>query len=430
MTSESSCILYHVFSDFYPATRIGGPIYCSIELILQLATKYPQKVLAFTTSVDRSEWFVTEDVKCTLSRGTTLCYLRHNLHSYLKLLRFVVRTASDASSSVLVLHGTYNPQYVFSFLISCFTKTKCVVIPHGTLSSSRRRNSKSWLVKRLSPLYNYLLLRNAYVLFSNENEITAAGLSDYDRSRFFTIPVFVPCCDESKWLTILSPVLAKNVNKLPDLGGLPGFDQLIHSLASFLSSTNYSRLNSGSQASPLLISYFGRLSPEKGLHNVIPYLARLYRTGLIMPLIIFGDGVDSSYVQSILSICSESKLPVYVTGFLERSLVLRLLQHLRPVLVFPSESDNFNLCLHEALAIGLQVFASDRINSVTNLSHFSSIDVLPYDCFGQALDDVVRNGLSFPLDMRSEHFSLKLKSFNSGLLSSYCDAFNSVLSAD
>ena len=34
--------LFHLCSHFYPATSIGGPIYCGLELLIKLDTIVPQ----------------------------------------------------------------------------------------------------------------------------------------------------------------------------------------------------------------------------------------------------------------------------------------------------------------------------------------------------------------------------------------------------
>lgn len=426
-SSNSSPKLYHVFSHFYPATRIGGPIYCSIELIDRLSSSFSQEVLAFTSCVNRSEWLIRENFKCNITADTFFEYIRYTPFSYFKLFHFVVRASCDLSPSVIVLHGTYNIQYLFSFLLAWCLRVKCIIIPHGTLDINRRKNSRSWPVKRLSALYLKLIVGRAFIFFSNEKEIQSAAIVCSDRPRFFTLPVFVPSCDEDRWQSLLSLLISKRKFLFSDSlqNSCPNFSDLSKQISSFLVSDQFSQ--GGSSSSKIIISYFGRISSEKGLHRILPDLARLYKAGLISPFVIFGDGSDPVYVGQIRSICSSLDFPLYITGFLQRSLALKILHYFSPVLVFPSLSDNFNLCLHEALAIGLKVFASDRINSIESLNAFSTLNILPYNSFGSSLAAFIASGDCAATCSSNDKFKSNLQSLNLDLLAKYSSAFNSVL---
>ena len=47
---------FHLCSHFYPATSIGGPIYCGLELLIKLDTIVPQEILTYSTSIDSNKW--------------------------------------------------------------------------------------------------------------------------------------------------------------------------------------------------------------------------------------------------------------------------------------------------------------------------------------------------------------------------------------
>ena len=102
---------------------------------------------------------------------------------------------------------------------------------------------------------------------------------------------------------------------------------------------------------------------------VIPTLSRLYREGYITGLVVLGGTDDASYESYVRTQFSLSNMPLYITGFLQRPIAHSLLQLFRPALVFPSTSDNFNLSLHECLNFGLTLFASTRINTVSDCTN-------------------------------------------------------------
>ena len=267
----------------------------------------------------------------------------------------------------IFLHGTFNFQYIFAVLFLKLFFYKCYIIPHGTLDLNRRSSSRSFLVRNFSKLYIKYFLYSNYLIFTNLAEYHAVKINQPHSSRLHFIPNFVPFTDETLWLKLLSPPLS-----LRDESATSSIEKLSSQrleleigISNFLESS----LSKSCDQQPVTLFFFGRLAPEKGIDLVIPTLSRLYREGYITGLVVLGGTDDASYESYVRTQFSLSNMPLYITGFLQRPIAHSLLQLFRPALVFPSTSDNFNLSLHECLNFGLTLFASTRINTVSDCTN-------------------------------------------------------------
>ena len=104
-----------------------------------------------------------------------------------------------------------------------------------------------------------------------------------------------------------------------------------------------------------IITYIGRLSPEKGVKYLLTAFKKEYESSKNISLLIVGDGVEkSSLVNSIRNTEIEKK--VHFTGF--RTDVKKLLSA-SDLLVLPSKIETFGLSITQAFAVGVSVVASD-----------------------------------------------------------------------
>lgn len=356
--------LFHLCSHFFPAISIGGPIYCGIELLLNLDNIASQQILAYSTGIDQSQWSVQLNKYSPFSNNSVIRFAKHNLFSYAHLSLALL--SAILNKRCIFLHGTYNLQYVFALVFLRLFNYKCFIIPHGTLDYNRRISSRSFFIRHLSYIYIKHILYSNYLIFSNQAEYQAVKILQNKSRLLYYIPNFVPFADESNWIRSLYPLLlSKNTHNPHSSTISQNALQLENKISVFLRNSSVSSQNKNL----LTLFFFGRLSPEKGVDLVIPTLSKLYHQGYITGLVILGGTDDSSYESHIRSQFAALNIPVLISGFIPRPCAHSILKKFRPSLIFPSVSDNFNLCLHECLNLGLISFVSTRINSVDGLQH-------------------------------------------------------------
>jgi len=356
--------LFHLCSHFYPATSIGGPIYCGIELLINLDKITSQKIFTYSTNIDQSQWSIEHNRYSPFASNSVISFAKHNLYSYVSLSLSLF--SSILNKRCIFLHGTYNLQYLFALLFLKIFNYKCFVIPHGTLDQNRRNSSRSFLIRHLSYVYIKFLLYGNYLIFSNQAEYDAVKIVQKNSRKLLFISNFVPFTDESTWINLLNPLLQRKCTHIAPTNAICSAAlELESNISIFLNSSSVNIQGKNR----LTLFFFGRLSPEKGVDIVIPTLSKLYHHGYISGFVILGGTNDSSYVSHIRSKCAALNLPVLISGFISRPDAHKILQKFRPALIFPSVSDNFNLCLHECLNLGLISFASSRINSIDGSQH-------------------------------------------------------------
>jgi glycosyltransferase involved in cell wall biosynthesis len=103
---------------------------------------------------------------------------------------------------------------------------------------------------------------------------------------------------------------------------------------------------------PLRLLFVGRLVSLKGLHLLLPALAR-YPAGS-WSLTVAGDGPEREQLQAFVS---RQGLPVEFAGFVPRARLPELFSD-HDLLVFPTLKDEWGLVVGEALRAGLPVLGS------------------------------------------------------------------------
>jgi len=108
-------------------------------------------------------------------------------------------------------------------------------------------------------------------------------------------------------------------------------------------------------ATPTLL-YAGRLSKEKKLDLLADMFVRLVEQGIDVRLIVAGDGPDRETLEAALSGHADR---VVFTGRLDCE-TLKACYSLADVLVFPSITDTFGMCVLEAQTFGLPALVSQQ----------------------------------------------------------------------
>jgi glycosyltransferase involved in cell wall biosynthesis len=111
-----------------------------------------------------------------------------------------------------------------------------------------------------------------------------------------------------------------------------------------------------------ILLFLGRLHPKKGCDLLIEALARRTPGSDALSLVLAGPN-QIGWVEKLRARIAELRLaaPVVFTGMLEREMKRAALEA-ADVFVLPSHQENFGLSVAEALAVGLPVLISDRVN--------------------------------------------------------------------
>lgn len=100
--------------------------------------------------------------------------------------------------------------------------------------------------------------------------------------------------------------------------------------------------------------FVGRLTRQKGVHDLLDALARLKRAGLSIDLTVVGDGPERAALKAQAIALG---LPVMFTGFVPPE---RVFDHLsgKRIFILPSVNEGLGLAVAEALALGVPVVAT------------------------------------------------------------------------
>lgn len=111
-----------------------------------------------------------------------------------------------------------------------------------------------------------------------------------------------------------------------------------------------------------IILFLSRIDPKKGLDILIPALKIISQKRNDFVFVLAGSG-RHSYERKVLSALSNTGLRdlTIPTGFLEGKMKLAALAD-ADVFVLPSYDENFGIAVAEAMASGLAVIISDRVN--------------------------------------------------------------------
>jgi glycosyltransferase involved in cell wall biosynthesis len=146
-----------------------------------------------------------------------------------------------------------------------------------------------------------------------------------------------------------------------------------------------------------IISYMGRIAPEKGLDDLLKVFTRHPLPNTILTLI--GDGAQKQLLQSLYGDCEN----IVWTGFLNEEERIDVLRG-SDVFVLPSQVEGLSIALLEAMACGLACVATDVGSDGEVLDQGAGIVINPYK---------VRSELTFALQLLQRHpdfvADLKLK---------------------
>jgi glycosyltransferase involved in cell wall biosynthesis len=319
--------ILHVINTLSP--RYGGPVKACKDLCSSLAHA-GKDVTIYTTDLNYPmgvrDVVLNQEIK---QDGYSLFYFHAQFNSYVFSLDFFKAIKNNIKKFDIVhIHGIYRfPQAITAYFCRKYG-LPYIIRPHGSLSPYLFNSKRRKLRKRL---YEYLIenrnLNNASAIhYTTEEEMILAKSLGF-KSNTFINPISID-------LSIY--------NNLPVKG---------------LFRRKYNIDNSKK-----IILYFGRINFVKGLDILISAFAKTINRFQNVLLVIAGPDNEGYQVQVEEWIKNEKIVTnVIFTGMLMDTDILELLKD-ADIFVLPSYTENFGIAVAEAMACGLPVVISNKVN--------------------------------------------------------------------
>ncbi len=319
--------ILHVINTLSP--RYGGPVKACKDLCSSLAHA-GKDVTIYTTDLNYPmgvrDVVLNQEIK---QDGYSLYYFHAQFNSYVFSLDFFKAIKNNIKKFDIVhIHGIYRfPQAITAYFCRKYG-LPYIIRPHGSLSPYLFNSKRRKLRKRL---YEYLIenrnLNNASAIhYTTEEEMILAKPLGFQSNTFIN-PISI---DLSKY------------NNLPVKG---------------LFRRKYNIDNSKK-----IILYFGRINFVKGLDILISAFAKTLNRFQNILLIIAGPD-NEGYQAQVEEWIKNEKIGTNVifTGMLMGADILELLKD-ADIFVLPSYTENFGIAVAEAMACGLPVVVSNKVN--------------------------------------------------------------------
>lgn len=310
--------ILHVIPAYYPASYWGGPIFSVYALNNALACLPDVALTVLTTdamgpgvtrSLDKADWamlYPNQEIIMT-KRIAGACIS-------IELLRKLLGLARNAD--VVHLTGTYSFPIIPTLLLCRIFNKPLVWSPRGAIQDAHEwEGARSRRLKRLWERFCNRLIRPGRVVTHTTAERERVATQErLPRATAMIVPNGVDVPDS-----------------LPDRDWLP--------------------------ESRLRLMYLGRLSPKKGIENLLEALSLLSDASI--SLTIYGTG-DVEYEARLKSLAGQLGLigeTVFFVGHVEGEAKSAAFSQ-ADVCVVPSYTENFCMVVAEALAHGVPVIAS------------------------------------------------------------------------
>jgi glycosyltransferase involved in cell wall biosynthesis len=341
------------------APRYGGPSVAGPELSRELA-RQGQKVSIYTTDVDGNSHLPVPLRTPVLDQGVEVAYFRGWTSSGKYMLSpGLWRALRDDVSKFDIVHVW--SVYSFSTTAAAYWCRKravpYLVFPHGSLDPflRRRNRPRKWLYTKLFAERDYRAA--SAVMFNCQEEMRLAS----DWSGFIGSSsagprrVIVPIGIAPPWFEEHDPQAGERLrSRFPAMSGRR------------------------------LIVYFGRINFKKGLDILAQAFAEVARDRDDLHLVIAGPD-NEGYGQIVRNLLTRGGVPnkATFTGLLggeDRYSVLREAE----MFVLSSYTENFGQSAAEAMATGVPIVISDRVNIWPDVEAAQAGLVVPCDAHATA----------------------------------------------
>jgi len=314
----------------YLASNYGGPASVVKDICKGLVSSSEgHEVTIYTTNLDYPKGYLEVETNCPLEQdGYTIWYFHAELQFYgFSSQLFKKLLSSIKNFDMVEIHGIYRfPQTVAAY-IARFHRVPYIICPHGALDPFLYAQKRNYWLKRLY---------EKNVDFPNLNHASAIHYTaeqEYELTKPLKLkaPHFV-----IPWGLHLEDYTA--CSKAGSFKERYGLDE------------------------KRIILYLGRLNFKKGLDILIDAFGRLCKDHSDTVLIIAGPD-NEGYSTQLRSWIAERDLQTQVvfTGLLLGQAKLDAFQD-ADVFVLPSYTENFGITIIEAMACGLPVVISDKVN--------------------------------------------------------------------
>jgi glycosyltransferase involved in cell wall biosynthesis len=126
-----------------------------------------------------------------------------------------------------------------------------------------------------------------------------------------------------------------------------------------------------------VIGFLGRIHPGKGLEYLIPALARMQRTDVVLVAAGPDSGGFRGRMEELARHHGVSERVIF-TGMIRGAEKVEMLSGL-DLFVLPSQHENFGIAVVEAMAAGCAVIVSDQVGIQSEVAKAQCGDVVPLD---------------------------------------------------
>jgi glycosyltransferase involved in cell wall biosynthesis len=355
----------HVTASLAP--RLGGPSRAAVEMCDALAARGVEVTL-FSTDLDgQGRWSPLGrppvlDVPTDRSLNHDGVERRHFASRWPSRLAF----SPDMGRALRERVGTFDvvhvhSLYLFTTLAACHhagrRRVPYVVRPHGTLDPYHRRRHPLRKALFDGLLQRRHLDRAAAIHYTSDDELELAR----------------PCGIRAPGVVVPLGVNPSDYAGLPPRGSFRALHPAL--------------------GDRRLVVFLGRLTPKKGLDVLVGAFARVVRDRPDVHLVVAGPD-DGGHARAVRRLVESLGLAARttMTGMLLGQRKLALLAD-TDVWVLPSHGENFGIAAVEAMACGLPVVISDRVNIHRDVAAAAAGLVVPCDpaavadAIGRVLDD-------------------------------------------
>lgn len=317
--------ILHVIASLAP--RYGGPSKACLEMA-QATAKLGHTVSIVTTNIDGAG---VQDVPLDRPVNINGVEVRYCRAHWPHILRVSLPLAAELgrrvpSADIVHVHSLYLFHGIAAGHLCRRMDVPYIIRPHGTLDPfiTRRRRLRKWLINRL---YENRNLRGCAALhFTAQEEWSLALPHTYGRPGF----------------VVPNAIHVGEYERLPPSG-------------------TFRAMHPELGEDPFLL-FLSRISYKKGLDILAPAFARLVRRHQRLRLVIAGpddEGLAASIKKQLFELgCLEK---VHFVGQVQGEEKLAALRD-AAIFVLPSYSENFGIAVVEAMACGLPVVISDKVN--------------------------------------------------------------------
>lgn len=308
--------------------KYGGPAKVCAEMCHALVES-GHTVSIYTTNLDYPSGVlnVPIGVACNTD-GYSITYFPTVNASYklsLGMLQSIKRTIQDFD--VVHIHGVYRfPQAVAAYYARKYS-IPYIIRPHGSLDPFLFNNSKNRLVKRI---YEWLVCQRDW------DNASAIHFTSHDEMQLVE-----PLHIKAPGFVVPNGLDLTNFYDLPKRGEFRAKYGL---------------------GNKILVLHFGRLNFKKGLDILVKAFGKFARQREDAVLVMAGPDNDN-FGNKVKAWCREEGIEskVLFTGMLKGKLKLEVLRD-ADIFSLPSYSENFGMAVVEAMAAGLPVVISDKVN--------------------------------------------------------------------